>query len=166
MQPSLPHPPSVQHPPAYEEVVTSQTNNNTSPKTWHDIEVMFYRCGISSAPAHPNVVASAPQNWLDGRVIASAIILASNRPEVERELGGLVDEFDEAWLEIQRAAYLFYSNSAALRRCGHRLYALQQQYYTAGRYDMAVAIDPILEAVDARMPDLPTTPALTATASA
>jgi hypothetical protein len=99
------------------------------------------------SPARPNAATSAPHNHgLTGRIITSAIVLASNRPEVERDLGGLVHEFDAAWLEIQRAAYLFYSNSAALRRCGHRLYALQEQYYTAGRYDMAVAIDPILEA--------------------
>lgn len=80
------------------------------------------------------------------RLITSAVLLAAHQTEIKEEFEDLMHDFDEEWLAVQMAAYAFHNHTRALAKCGERLYPVQERWFTSGRVDLALAIDPVLEA--------------------
>ncbi|TEB23977.1 hypothetical protein FA13DRAFT_1715045 [Coprinellus micaceus] len=94
------------------------THSSNEPSlTWHDLENVLFRSGVSAvrsgATLGPASVVGTPEENL--RLLALSYLLTINQDQVKEEVGELMDDFDEAWLAVQRAATLFIAIPQPLR---------------------------------------------------
>ena len=65
-------------------------------------------------------------------------------PADSLRFGTLVDQYDDAYIALQRSAHEFRTLSYELQNCGDRIYDVQRHYVESGRLDLASTIHPIV----------------------